>query len=94
MILRLAAFAALLVSSAAQAETGESHRFAVVTRHGWRDPGTGAGRSWRRLGVDLVEPGDRVPGVVEWNLFDIDAKYGDVIDLEDALAYITERGSP
>ena len=32
--------------------------------------------------------GDRVPGVVEWNLFDIDAKFGDVEALEDVLAYL------
>ena len=32
--------------------------------------------------------GDRVPGVVEWNLFDIDAKFGDVEPLEDVLAYL------
>ena len=32
--------------------------------------------------------GDRVPGVVEWNLFDIDAKFGDVEPLERALDYL------
>lgn len=32
--------------------------------------------------------GDRVPGVVEWNLFDIDAKFGDVEPLERVLAYL------
>jgi maleamate amidohydrolase len=32
--------------------------------------------------------GDRVPGVVEWNLFDIDAKFGDVEALEDVLSYL------
>ena len=32
--------------------------------------------------------GDRVPGVVEWNLFDIDAKFGDVEPLDDVLAYL------
>jgi len=32
--------------------------------------------------------GDRVPGVVEWNLFDIDAKFGDVVSLEATLAYL------
>jgi nicotinamidase-related amidase len=32
--------------------------------------------------------GDRAPGVHEASLFDIDAKYGDVISLEDALAYL------
>ena len=32
--------------------------------------------------------GDRVPGVVEWNLFDIDAKFGDVEPLENVLEYL------
>jgi N-carbamoylsarcosine amidase len=32
--------------------------------------------------------GDRVAGVVEWNLFDIDAKFGDVEPLETALDYL------
>ena len=32
--------------------------------------------------------GDRVPGVVEWNLFDIDAKFGDVEPLEQVLGYL------
>ena len=32
--------------------------------------------------------GDRVPGVVEWNLFDIDAKFGDVEPLETVLGYL------
>jgi nicotinamidase-related amidase len=32
--------------------------------------------------------GDRASGPHEANLFDIDAKYGDVISLEDALAYV------
>jgi nicotinamidase-related amidase len=34
--------------------------------------------------------GDRVPGVVEWNLFDIDAKFGDVEPLERVLDYLGE----
>lgn len=34
--------------------------------------------------------GDRVPGVVEWNLFDIDSKFGDVEPLERVLSYLTE----
>jgi N-carbamoylsarcosine amidase len=33
--------------------------------------------------------GDRVAGVVEWNLFDIDAKFGDVESLETVLDYLT-----
>ena len=32
--------------------------------------------------------GDRVAGVVEWNLFDIDAKFGDVEPLERVLEYL------
>ena len=32
--------------------------------------------------------GDRVPGVVEWNIFDIDAKFGDVEPLERVLEYL------
>jgi len=32
--------------------------------------------------------GDRVPGAVEWNLFDIDTKFGDVEPLEKVLAYL------
>jgi len=32
--------------------------------------------------------GDRVAGVVEWNLFDIDAKFGDVEPLESVLEYL------
>lgn len=32
--------------------------------------------------------GDRVPGVVEWNLFDIDAKFGDVEPLDNVLTYL------
>jgi maleamate amidohydrolase len=36
--------------------------------------------------------GDRVPGVVEWNLFDIDAKFGDVEPLERVLDYLERVG--
>jgi N-carbamoylsarcosine amidase len=32
--------------------------------------------------------GDRVPGVTEWNLFDIDAKFGDVEPLDKVLKYL------
>ncbi|MGI9336159.1 MAG: isochorismatase family protein [Gammaproteobacteria bacterium] len=32
--------------------------------------------------------GDRAPGTVEWNLFDINAKFGDVEPLEDVLRYL------
>jgi len=34
--------------------------------------------------------GDRVPGVVEWNLFDIDSKFGDVEPLDRVLTYLDE----
>jgi len=37
--------------------------------------------------------GDRVPGAVEWNLFDIDTKFGDVEPLANVLAYL-ERLPP
>jgi nicotinamidase-related amidase len=37
--------------------------------------------------------GDRVAGAIEWNLFDIDAKFGDVEALEDVLDYL-ERVAP
>ena len=32
--------------------------------------------------------GDRVPGAVEWNLFDIDAKFGDVETLDRCIEYL------
>ena len=32
--------------------------------------------------------GDRVPGAVEWNLFDIDAKFGDVESVDDCVEYL------
>jgi maleamate amidohydrolase len=38
--------------------------------------------------------GDRVAGVVEWNLFDIDAKFGDVEPLETVLDYLGSVESP
>lgn len=36
--------------------------------------------------------GDRVPGAVLWNLFDIDAKFGDVETTETCLKYLDEIG--
>lgn len=42
----------LAASLAAAGETGTAHRFAVVTRHGWRDPRSGEERRWRRLRTD------------------------------------------
>jgi N-carbamoylsarcosine amidase len=36
--------------------------------------------------------GDRVPGAVLWNLFDIDAKFGDVETVESCLAYLDRIG--
>lgn len=32
--------------------------------------------------------GDRVPGVVEWNLFDMDSKSGDVERRENVIRYL------
>ena len=32
--------------------------------------------------------GDRIPGAVEWNLFDIDAKFGDVVPVEECVSYL------
>jgi N-carbamoylsarcosine amidase len=36
--------------------------------------------------------GDRVPGAVLWNLFDIDAKFGDVETTERCLQYLDSIG--
>lgn len=38
--------------------------------------------------------GDRVPGVVQWNLFDIDAKFGDVEPLDRVLDYLEGLPAP
>ena len=35
--------------AAVNGETGRSLRYVVVTRTGWRDPRSGAGRTWARL---------------------------------------------
>ena len=32
--------------------------------------------------------GDRVPGAVAWNLYDIDAKFADVEGVDDCVAYL------
>ena len=37
--------------------------------------------------------GDRVAGVVEWNLFDIQAKFGDVESVDDVVAYLEKLAS-
>lgn len=39
----------LAAATAAHAELGLPLVYVVVTRHGWRDPRSGAGRSWRRI---------------------------------------------
>lgn len=36
--------------------------------------------------------GDRVPGAVEWNLFDIDAKFGDVESVDRCVDYVNTVG--
>lgn len=38
--------------------------------------------------------GDRIAGAVEWNLFDVDAKFGDVEPLADVLAYLDRLPTP
>jgi len=46
-----------------------------------------------QAGFDVLVPadcvGDRAPGPHRANLFDIQAKYGDVIELSDAIGYLT-----
>jgi N-carbamoylsarcosine amidase len=37
--------------------------------------------------------GDRIPGAVLWNLFDIDAKFGDVESLEACVEYLDGIGA-
>lgn len=32
--------------------------------------------------------GDRVPGVIEWNLFDMDAKFADVVSVDEVVEYL------
>jgi hypothetical protein len=39
----------LAAARAAGAEAGVPVTMVVVTRHGWRDPRSGAGRTWKRL---------------------------------------------
>ena len=34
--------------------------------------------------------GDRVPGVVQWNLFDLDAKFGDVEPADRVIEYLEQ----
>ena len=36
--------------------------------------------------------GDRVPGAVAWNLFDIDAKFGDVHTVDECVDYLNKVG--
>ena len=38
--------------------------------------------------------GDRIPGAVEWNLFDVDAKFGDVEPLAAVLDYLDRLPTP
>jgi N-carbamoylsarcosine amidase len=35
--------------------------------------------------------GDRIAGAVEWNLYDIDAKFGDVESLDDVLDHMRQN---
>jgi N-carbamoylsarcosine amidase len=34
--------------------------------------------------------GDRIPGAVAWNLFDIDAKFGDVETVDTCVDYLNK----
>lgn len=38
--------------------------------------------------------GDRVPGAVAWNLYDIDAKFADVQSVDECVAYLERTRSP
>lgn len=38
--------------------------------------------------------GDRVPGAVAWNMFDIDAKFADVESVDACIAYLNTAGQP
>ncbi len=38
--------------------------------------------------------GDRVPGAVAWNLYDIDAKFADVQSVDECVAYLERTHSP
>ena len=44
------------------------------------------------MGYKVVVPeetiADRIPGAIQWNLFDIDAKFGDVEKVDDVIKYI------
>ena len=60
----------------------------LVGRHStWRTP-----NSFRTIAVKEAI-GDRVPGAVAWNLFDIDAKFGDVHTVDECVAYLNSVGS-
>ena len=48
----------------------------------------GLAEGFRLIGV-MEAMGDIVPGAVAWKLFDIDAKFGDVLSLEYTLNEIT-----
>lgn len=37
--------------------------------------------------------GDRVAGMVEWNLFDVQAKFGDVESVDDVVVYLEKLAS-
>ena len=32
--------------------------------------------------------GDRVPGVIEWNMFDMEAKFADVLTVDEVVKYL------
>jgi len=44
------------------------------------------------LGYKVIVPAetiaDRIPGAIQWNLFDMDAKFADVMPVDEVIAYI------
>ena len=47
----------------------------------------GLGEGFRTIAVREAI-GDRVPGAVAWNLYDINAKFADVLGVEECVAYL------
>jgi nicotinamidase-related amidase len=52
----------------------------------------GLGEGFRTIAVREAI-GDRVPGAVAWNLYDIDAKFADVHSVDECVAYLDQAGS-
>jgi len=55
--------------------------------------GDGLADGFRTIAVrDCI--GDRVPGTVAWNLYDIDAKFADVHSADECVGYLNTVGNP